>query len=233
MFWGCIVKKDQPYKVQHALENGEFPVLHLSNAALSQPAKGDEKTQVRISMKPEKKDEKAVKDLIIAILSPKQEVQSLDLYLNISQNITISVTGKGEVHLSGYFESNQSIEEDYYGGAGLGEEDEEEGENEMNLEDDSSDDDEADKKKEIEGFKKGGDLDKSLKTAKKNAVKNTIPDDDEDDEDDSDMEEGELDLFGDDEEGEAEDLEVDSEDGSSDEKDEALAKVKAIKNRTQ
>ena len=35
MFWGCVLKKNQPYKVQHALEDGEYPVLHLSNAVLT------------------------------------------------------------------------------------------------------------------------------------------------------------------------------------------------------
>ena len=33
------------------------------------------------------------------------------------------------------------------------------------------------KPKDIEGFEKGGDLEKSLKIAKKNAMKNSIPDD--------------------------------------------------------
>jgi hypothetical protein len=59
---------------------------------------------------------KELKNLQIACLAPNShEVQPLDLYLNISQNITISVSGKSEVHLSGYFEPNNSIEEGMYG----------------------------------------------------------------------------------------------------------------------
>lgn len=41
-------------------------------------------------------------------------------------------------------------------------------------------------KKDVVGFKKGGDVDKSLKTAKKNAQKNTVQDNDEEDSDEED-----------------------------------------------
>ena len=34
-FWGCVLKENEPYKVQHALEDGDYPVLHLSSAVLA------------------------------------------------------------------------------------------------------------------------------------------------------------------------------------------------------
>ena len=126
MFWGCVLKKNQPYKVQHALEDGEYPVLHLSNAVLasSTGSKKDEgRTLVTISMKAsgESVVEKDLKNLVIATLCPNSKDQvSLDIYLNVSQNITISCQGDGEVHLSGYFEPNNTIEDQMFGGGGQG-----------------------------------------------------------------------------------------------------------------
>jgi nucleophosmin 1 len=68
------------------------------------------------------------------VLSPeKREVQPLDLYLNISQDITISVKGRNEVHLSGYFEPNNSLEDQMYGGSPI-DMDDEEGEEESDEE---------------------------------------------------------------------------------------------------
>jgi nucleophosmin 1 len=59
----------------------------------------------------------------------KNETQPLDLYLNISQSITISCVGKNEIHLSGYFEPNNSLEDEMYG-------DEEEDDDDEELSDD-------------------------------------------------------------------------------------------------
>jgi nucleophosmin 1 len=89
-------------------------VLHLSNACLSKDAKKESgKSHISVSMKEAGKD---LKNLTVAILTPdRQEMQPLDLYLNVSQNITISVTGKNEVHLSGYFEPNNSLDDAMYG----------------------------------------------------------------------------------------------------------------------
>jgi len=75
MFWGCVLKKNQPYKVQHALEDGEFPVLHLSNAVLvssGTPSKKDEgRTNVTVTLKAsgDSQVEKDLKNLLIATLS--------------------------------------------------------------------------------------------------------------------------------------------------------------------
>jgi hypothetical protein len=118
------------------------------------------------------------------VLTPnKHEVQPLDLYLNISQNITISVHGKSDVHLSGYFEPNNSLEDQMYGNGMEEEDDEEEGE------DDLSDDDAImnEHMKNLQKVTKGEhknivkvhesrkeDLDKSLKAANKNTMKNSL-----------------------------------------------------------
>jgi hypothetical protein len=52
MFWGKVLKEGEPYKVQHALEDGDYPVLHLSNAVLSAGSKSNagDRTVVNISM---------------------------------------------------------------------------------------------------------------------------------------------------------------------------------------
>lgn len=70
--------------------------------------------------------------------------------------------GKNEVHLSGYFEPNNTMEDQLYGN-GMDEDDEDE---------DVSDDEIA---RVISVGDTKGALDQSLKAAKKNALKNTIP----------------------------------------------------------
>lgn len=56
---------------------------------------------------------KELKNLILAVLTPgSNEMQNLNLYFNVSQNVTISCQGKSDVHLSGYFEPNSSMEEE-------------------------------------------------------------------------------------------------------------------------
>ena len=43
--------------------------------------------------------------MTLAVLNKdKNDVQALDLYINASQQITLSVSGPGELHLSGFFE---------------------------------------------------------------------------------------------------------------------------------
>jgi len=65
----------------------------------------------------------------VSVLTPGQaESQPLDLYLNISQDITLKVIGKNEVHLSGYFEVNEDQMDNY------GQEMDEEGEEEITEE---------------------------------------------------------------------------------------------------
>ncbi len=71
-------------------------MLHLSNAAL--PANSTGKVHLLAS------DGKEVKDLVLATLQKDRvENVSLDIYINVSQNLTLSVSS-GEIHLSGFFE---------------------------------------------------------------------------------------------------------------------------------
>jgi len=163
MFWGCVLKKNQPYKVQHALEDGEFPVLHLSNAVLTgstgSSKKDDGRTTVTISLKAggDPTVEKDLKHLVIATLCPdKKDQVALDLYINVSQNITIACQGEGEVHLSGYFEPNNSLDE--LGAGGIGG---------FPLDDDEDDDEEEEAEEQL-------DIpDDEVKTLKKDAAKAT------------------------------------------------------------
>jgi len=67
--------------------DGEFPVLHLSNAVLANSGKSHGSTTVTVSMKAngESTLEKDLKNLVIATLSQdKKDQVSLDLYLNVS-----------------------------------------------------------------------------------------------------------------------------------------------------
>lgn len=143
--------------MQHALEDGEYPVLHLSNASLSKDAKKDGgKSHITISMKEAGKE---LKNLNIAILTPdRQEMQPLDLYLNVSQNITISCTGKNEVHLSGYFEPNNSLDDQMYGQEDLEDEDEEEMEGKLESDDDEEEEEIAKIKAKVNKAKKDKDV---------------------------------------------------------------------------
>ena len=113
-------------------------------------------------------------------------MQPLDLYLNVSQNITISCSGKNEVHLSGYFEPNNSLDDAMYGQEEMDDDDDEGIEGKPDSDSEDSQEVEVkqvkkeekvnkEKKKEngVQGFEKGGDLEKSLKAAKENAKKNS------------------------------------------------------------
>jgi len=224
MFWGCVLKEGQPYKVQHALEDGSYPVLHVSNAVLKSGSKGDERTTVNVSMG------KELKNLSIAVLQAnRSEVQSLDLYLNISQNITISVQGKGEVHMSGYFEPNNSLDDQMYGQEEF---DDEEGESEE--EEDImpvSVKKAIEKASDVQGFKKGGDLDKQLKAASKNTIKNSMEMESDDEDSEDDMDESGEDIDGIDleaEEDDDEEIDSDMEDLSSEE-EAIMKKLEALK----
>jgi hypothetical protein len=62
--------------------------------------------------------------MTLAVLQKdKTETQALDLYINVTQNLTLSVVGAGELHLSGYFEPNRDDLDD---GMMMGDEDDEE-----------------------------------------------------------------------------------------------------------
>lgn len=118
----------------------------------------------------------SIKDLVIATLQKdKVESVALDLYVNVSQQITLGVSGAqgAELHLSGFFEPQRDMEDDegmFMDGEEIDEEEEE------------SEDEEAGP-----SSKK---LNQSLKQAQANAKKNALAtgDSDEDDEEEEDEE---------------------------------------------
>ncbi len=179
MFWGSIIKESKPYKTQSALEDQDYPVLHISNVALPKNAPNG-KIYLTASLGGKGGDQ--VQGLTLATLQ-KDKVESiaLDLYVNVSQQITLQVSGApgAELHLSGFFEPQR--------------EDEDEGMFMDGEEEDIEDDEEG--SEEEEGVPSAQKLKKSLQEAKTNALKNvkaTAQDsDDEDDEDDYDDEDGE------------------------------------------
>ena len=147
------------------MEENDFPVLHLSNVALPASAQGG-KVQLLASMG------KDLKDLVLATLQKdKVETVALDIYINVSQNVQLSVSG-GELHLSGFFEPQRDDVDE-------------------NMFLDGEDDEEEDEEEEVQGK---GKLNQSLKQAKANALKNATAalddesDDDEEDYDDEDLE---------------------------------------------
>lgn len=72
------MKEGKPYKTQAALEENDYPVLHLSNVALPKNA-GQGKVHLLASMG------KDLKDLTLATLQKdKVETVRLDIYINVS-----------------------------------------------------------------------------------------------------------------------------------------------------
>jgi hypothetical protein len=106
MFWGCVLKEGKPYKTQSALEENDYPVLHISNVALPKTAPAG-KVHLLASMG------KDLQNLTLATLQKdKVENLALDIYVNITQSVVLSVQGAGELHLSGFFEPQRDEIED-------------------------------------------------------------------------------------------------------------------------
>jgi len=85
MFWGTVVKEGKPWKALKNLDDAEFPVLHISHAALPKNAPAG-KVSLTVS------NGKDLKDLVLCTLQKeKAENQSLDVYVHISQPLVISV----------------------------------------------------------------------------------------------------------------------------------------------
>lgn len=120
------------------MEESDYPVLHISHVGLPKTA-APSKAYLQAST------DKDVSNLTLATLQKdKLDTQSLDLYFNVSQKVTLSVTGATEIHLSGYFEPNR-----------------EEMDDEGMMFDDADEEDDEDY--EEEAAVKGGKLDKNLK----------------------------------------------------------------------
>lgn len=113
---------------------------------------------------------KDIKELTLATLQKdKVETVALDIYINVSQNVTLTVVG-GDLHLSGFYEPQRD-----------------EMDENMFLEGEDEDEDEEEEVVTAGGAK----LTQSLKAAKANALKNAkaAMEDDEDEDDDEDLEE--------------------------------------------
>lgn len=70
-------------------------------------------------------------EVVLAVLSDKHDQTRLDLYINCTQNVVLSVQAGGakhsEIHLSGYFEpKGEEMDDDMFYGAEEDEEDEDE-----------------------------------------------------------------------------------------------------------
>lgn len=85
MFWGTTIKENKPFKTNTVLEKNEYPVLHVSNVAI--PKSGPSGKYYLLASQGND-----IKDLTIAVLSKdKNDVQALGLYINASQQVTLTV----------------------------------------------------------------------------------------------------------------------------------------------
>lgn len=172
MFWGCVLKENKAYKTQTALEDLDYPVLHISNVALPRNAPNGKHFLLLSQGTKGSGASGAVENLTLATLvKDKVESVALDLYVNVSQQITLSVAGPtgAELHLSGFFEP-QREEEDAEGMFMDGEEEE--------------DISEEEEEEEVAAGPSSKKLNQSLKQAKQNALKNAVAADEEDEDED-------------------------------------------------
>ena len=157
----------------------DYPVLHISNVALPKNAP---QGKIYLLATMGKQGQETVKDLTLATLQKdKVESVALDLYVNVSQQVVLSVSGAqgAELHLSGFFEPQR------------------EGEDEGMFMDGEDEDEDASDEEQVAGKQ----LKQSLQQAKANAAKNVAAakggdsdeddDLDEDDYDDEDLEDDE------------------------------------------
>eukprot|EP00826_Nyctotherus_ovalis_P004500 TRINITY_DN10984_c0_g1_i3.p1 TRINITY_DN10984_c0_g1~~TRINITY_DN10984_c0_g1_i3.p1 ORF type:complete len:229 (+),score=102.26 TRINITY_DN10984_c0_g1_i3:192-878(+) len=93
MFWGCIISEGKPYAFS---KTSGFDVAHISNVSLSKDS-GVGKTYLLLTREKET-------FTLACLQKDKVESHSLDLYLKSAQGVTLSVSGKGEMHVSGYLE---------------------------------------------------------------------------------------------------------------------------------
>lgn len=198
MFWGTVIKEGKPFKSQQAMQDKEFSALHISQATLPEGCHQG-KIYLTASMG------KELPNLTVAVLSADKDTCALDFYINLSQNVTLSVKGKSEVHLTGYMEP--SADED---GMMMG--------NPEEMDYDSEDDELEEQEngdKDVVGFK--GNLKEAKKNSQLNAKTHKKEESDSDDDldeeeyDDEDEEELDSDLMQEGDMDESEEAEVDEE----------------------
>ncbi len=126
MFWGCVVTEGKPYELP---ADSEYELLHVSNAALSKSSEAG-KTYFHVT-----KDKETY--TLGCLQKDKVETVFLDIFLRASQGAKFTVSGKGEVHLTGYFEATEGgedLDERMIGRLMQGEEGEEEEEESEDVE---------------------------------------------------------------------------------------------------
>ena len=96
MFWGCVVTESKPFVLP---EDSEHELLHISNAALSKSSEPG-KTYLLLH----KGDEAFT---IGSLQKDKVDMLVFDIYVRTSQKVKFTVSGKGEVHITGYFEPTE------------------------------------------------------------------------------------------------------------------------------
>ena len=101
MLWGCIVSKGKPYTFT---KDSEYEFLHISNATLSK-SNEQGKTYLLITKK---------KEIFILAVLQKDKVESygLNIYVRSNEGITLTVSGQGEINVTGYFEPSAEFEEE-------------------------------------------------------------------------------------------------------------------------
>jgi len=78
MFWGCALKDGKVYKTKQALEDNDYPVLHISNVALPKGTPNGQKVYLLATLGKELTDH-----TIATLQQGKVESVSLDLYVNV------------------------------------------------------------------------------------------------------------------------------------------------------
>lgn len=101
MFWGCAISEKKPYA---APKGSNVQIAHITNVALSKTSDVG-KTYLIVT--------KGKESFTLACLQKdKVESHSLDLYLTLDQNLTLTVSGKGEMHVTGYLEIGSDVDSD-------------------------------------------------------------------------------------------------------------------------
>ncbi|EEA06520.1 uncharacterized protein CMU_010120 [Cryptosporidium muris RN66] len=101
MFCGLIIKPSQKVK----LDPTQGEILHLSQACLSEP-KDNGRVYVQAI-----ENNKAI--TICSLQKGTIEHASLDLFLSTGSDIELSVIGKNEVHISGFYEPDMHEEDEF------------------------------------------------------------------------------------------------------------------------
>lgn len=218
MFCGLIIKPGQKVK----LDSTEGDILHLSNACLSEP-KDNGRVYVQAI-------DNGVAYTICSLQKGTVEHTNLDLFFSTSAEIELSVIGKNEVHISGFYEPEME-EDDFDDEDALMDMSDEEDEDELELEEEA----------------KANNVKKSVKRKLSNKPEESTDEEIEDEEinsdeaDDLDLDEliqGEDDEENDDDdddddeddEDDDDDLE-DEDDDEEEEEEEEVAKAPSTKNK--